>query len=91
MTNFTWKDVYVAEEIRNQRLAEAEFERALQFQHADRESGRMAKWMIALGAKIEQWGCRLQSKYQRVLSKQEAAALGSGMIMLRESGSHRNC
>lgn len=91
MTNFTWKDAYVAEEIRNQRLAEAEFERELQFQNDDGDNGRMAKWMIVLGEKLEEWGCRLQSKYQRVLRKQEAAALGTGMIILGESASHRNC
>jgi hypothetical protein len=54
MTNFTWKDAYVAEEIRNQRLAEAAYERELRFlQIGEAESGRLILTMIALGVKIE--------------------------------------
>ena len=92
MNNFTWKDTYVAEQIRADRLAEAEEYRLLQSHDAIEVKGsRTSRWMIAFGAAIERIGCRLQSKYQRILRQQESAALGARMIILGESASHRNC
>ncbi len=92
MNNLTWKDTYVAEQIRTERLAEAEEIRMLQ-SHGPRRSSssRMAKWMIAIGALIEGLGCRLQSKYQRILRQQELAAQSGRMIILGESASQHNC
>ena len=92
MNNFTWKDTYVAEQIRADRLLEAEQIRLLQSHESINVKGsRTSKWMIAFGAMIERLGCRLQSKYQRILRQQESAALGARMIILGESASHRKC
>ena len=92
MNNFSWKDTYVAEQIRETRLAEAEEARMLQIQEPHNSNGsRMTKVMIALGAFIERTGCRLQSKYQRILAQKEAAAMGAHMIMLSDSASQNNC
>ena len=92
MISITQKDVYIAEQRHMDLVAAVETERLRSKASRGRATMEItASWMIALGNKMETWGCRLQSKYQRVLEVQQNATLTGAKYFLGETAKARNC
>ena len=92
MLTYTWKDDYVAEERRADALARAAANRELRAIQAKNGQGNgLAAWMVALGAGMQLWGCRLQARYERALRQQQAGAMGANLSLIGESSVQRNC
>ena len=92
MLNHTWKDNYVAEERRTDELAQAATRREVQaIQAQSGEGNGLASWMVALGAQMQIWGCRLQSRYEGVLQRQQASAMGASLSFIGDGSVQRNC
>jgi len=92
MLNSTWKDQYVAQEIRADQMERAELERELRsIQISDGQMGAIASLMVTFAKSMQVWGCRLQSRYERVLHKQQASAMGANLNLLGGSSIQRNC
>lgn len=92
MLTYTWKDNYVAEERRADALARAAAHRDLRAIQAKKGQGTgLAAWMVALGAGMQVWGCRLQARYERVLRQQQASAMGTQLSLVGDASLQRNC
>ncbi len=92
MLNSTWKDSYVAQAQRTVQLARAKQERELRSIQLSRgEANRLARWMIVFGNQMQVWGCRLQSRYETVLQKQQASAIGVQLSLSGESSLQQQC
>ena len=83
--NRSWLDVYAARQRFEELTLEAETHRMWTAQQAQKPT-LVARSLYALGARLELWGCRLQSRYRRVVHKPSANA-----YFLGETASIKNC
>jgi len=91
LTN-TWKDQYVAQEQRADQLEKAELQRELRsIQISEGQLGWSASLMLSFAKTVQVWGCRLQSRYERLQRQQKASAMGANVHLLGGSSIQRNC
>ena len=83
--NITWLDVYAARQRYEELTTQAEMQRKMVGSQA-RKPTLVARFLYALGARLELWGCRLQARYRLVVCKPNANA-----YFLGETASMKNC